>query len=223
MRLLVKLPVAALVAAATIAACGTGDAEVVSERTTLGDAVMALYLNPQEQEFAAGINKGIVVLVDADGSAREAQTAGMDQGKVDFAGGELYYMDLKRGYFTGRTSTTIAPGATTDQIEGLLRVSDDYVGVYNEGGDPAGEYRYQVLHTTRTPPAARLGRVHGYFRARAFLHIPIAGCATPGHCTSPRCRRSPGHQPDSLRRLAMHSTERRSQRQWIWRHTLGNR
>lgn len=188
-----------------LAGCSSWGAEPAAESTTLGGAVMALSLQPQEQEFAAGVNKGIVVLVSADGEFREVQTEGMDQGRVAFADGELYYMDLNRGYFTGDSSTTIVPARTTDQIEGLFRVSDGYVGVYNVGGDLASEfsdeYIYQVLHTTREPAAAQLRQVGGYSRALAACGDEVFGVA-----------HDPGAVPGVLSLKRLHPREQQIER-----------
>ena len=197
---------AAVVAAVmALAGCSSWGAEPAAESTTLGGAVMALSLQPQEQEFAAGVNKGIVVLVSADGEFREVQTEGMDQGRVAFADGELYYMDLNRGYFTGNSSTTIVPARTTDQIEGLFRVSDGYVGVYNVGGDLASEfsdeYIYQVLHTTREPAAAQLRQVGGYSRALAACGDEVFGVA-----------HDPGAVPGVLSLKRLHPREQQIER-----------
>lgn len=172
---------AAVAMAAIALVTGCSPAETASESTTLGDAVLAISLQPQEHEFAAGVNEGFVVLVDADGTPREIRTGGMDQGRLAFADGELYYMDLNQGYFTGDSSTTIVPARTTDQIEGLFRITGGYVGVYNEGGNLASEfsdeYKYQVLHTARTPPSAQLRGVGGYSRALAACGDEVFGVA----------------------------------------------
>lgn len=106
----------------------------------LGDAVLALYLSPQAQDFTG---PGEVVLVGPDGSTTSVPTSGMDNGQLLWTKAGLSFADTERDYLLGEELRSWPSAKATFQ-DILIETPQGVLGAYNLGNTDAG-YVEQVV------------------------------------------------------------------------------
>jgi hypothetical protein len=112
--------------------------------TRIGDAVLAFYVSPQAP-IADASGPAFVVLVDADGSTRSIETAGMDNGQLDWSIEGLHFADVDNDYVLG-DDLRIAPSPKTDLQQAMFATEGSgSIGLYNEGLGSTGYVETVVL------------------------------------------------------------------------------